>query len=177
MVINIRKALWGLGVALLVLIAVSFVSSRVGGGETGGKGAAGSPAPLVADKPLKVKYPKGFFSEYRLERERTRDEQVELLREMVNNPNLDKESRAKASARLVEISETIDREVKAETLVKARGYEDCVVIAQPSLTTVVIPSKSPALPVHKEEDLKEQVARMVGCRPDEICVITRKPDG
>lgn len=124
-------------------------------------------------KPVTVGRDQGFFSEYRLERERTRDQQVELLREMLNNANLDQKSREKAAARLVEISMTIDREMKAEALVKARGYEDCVVIVQPSLTTVIVSYKGAAIPLDEENELKEQVASVIQCRPDHVCVITR----
>ncbi len=62
----------------------------------------------------------------------------------------------------MELSEVMDREVKTETLVKARGYEDCVVVIQPAVTTVVIAFKAPALPLNQEENLKQQVARIVG---------------
>lgn len=124
-------------------------------------------------KPVTVGQDRGFFSEYRLERERTRDQQVELLREMLNNANLDQKSREKAAARLVEISMTIDREMKAEALVKARGYEDCVVIVQPSLTTVIVSYKGAAIPLDEENELKKQVASVIQCRPDHVCVITR----
>ncbi|WP_049764996.1 SpoIIIAH-like family protein [Syntrophothermus lipocalidus] len=149
-----------------VILAGRSVPERV-------KEAAPVTSSTSTKKPETVGQDRGFFSEYRLERERTRDQQVELLREMLNNANLDPKSREKAAARLVEISMTIDREMKAEALVKARGYEDCVVIVQPSLTTVIVSYKGAAIPLDEENELKEQVASVIQCRPNHVCVITR----
>ena len=41
---------------------------------------------------------KNFFVEYRIERDQARSEQINLLREMINNPNSDKELKTKAQS-------------------------------------------------------------------------------
>lgn len=175
MVINLRKVLIGSGTVLVALLAVFLLTTTWSvTGEQDKEDQVSVSRPRPVDKLPKARYVRGFFSEYRMERERTRDAQIELLREMINNPNVDKKSRETASSRLVEISETIEREVKAETMIKARGYEDCVIMIQSALTTVVIPSKTNTLPVNKEEEIKKQVSQMVGCQPDEVCVIVHR---
>jgi len=47
----------------------------------------------------------------------------------------------------------MEREIKAETLVKAQGYEDCAVIIEPETTTVVV--LSIALRLDQEEEIKK----------------------
>ena len=42
---------------------------------------------------------------------------MELLREMLNNPNVDEKSRAAAAAHLVQISEALEQEIKTEALI------------------------------------------------------------
>jgi stage III sporulation protein AH len=55
-----------------------------------------------------------YFTEYRMERERMRGKQVEMLRGILDQSSNDKEARQAASLRLVEISADMEREMKAE---------------------------------------------------------------
>jgi len=167
-----KKAIFSFGLLLLLLVSVWVVTTKI---TPALPEPASSVTGAVASKKTETgKREPGFFAEYRIERERTRDEQIELLREMLNNPNLDQKSRENAASRLVEISTNLERETKAEALVKARGYEDCVVMVQPSITTVIVPSRASTVPLSEEKELKEQVASVVQCSPDQVCVIARK---
>ena len=133
MVINLRRIAAAAGVVILLaviyLIGVSFL--QAGEEKKDAKTEVEAEQPLMEKKEPKVKYTRGFFAEYRMERERVRGEQVELLREMLNNPNVDEKSRAAAAAHLVQISEALEQEIKTEALIIARGFQDCVVIIQP----------------------------------------------
>lgn len=178
MVINLRKSLIGAGGAVLLIALVYLLGSKwLASSSPRENREPVMPRAPLADRIAQVKYSRAFFSEYRLERERIRSEQVDLLREMINNPNVDGKAKESAAARLVKITEAIDREVKAETLVKATGYQDCVVISQSGITMVVVPFKAASLPLGREEELKKQVAQVVGCQADEVCIIVRKSEG
>ena len=63
----------------------------------------------------------GFFSEYRLERERIRGKQTELLKDIAGNPSNDKKVRDAAAMKLVEVADTVEKEMQAETLIKSEG--------------------------------------------------------
>ncbi len=67
------------------------------------------------------------FVEMRLERERTRSMQVEILREIVNNPNSTAEAREQAQSRLMEISDKLAAESEAEQLIAAQDFDDALV--------------------------------------------------
>jgi stage III sporulation protein AH len=112
-----------------------------------------------------------FFAEYRMERERTRSKQIELLQEIISQ-NSQGKARDAASLRLVTISEDIEKEMKAENLIKSSGYRECVVIIQPRITTVVVQAN--ALTSEQETELKNLVATAIAQEVDKISIIVRK---
>lgn len=167
-----RKVILSLGLFCLLVMSAYMVTTK--SGPAPAEPTNRETATRASKQTEPGKREQDFFAEYRIERARTRDQQVELLREMLNNPSLDQKSREMAASRLVELSMTLERETKAEALIKARGYEDCVVMVQPSITTVIVPSKASTVPLSEEKELKEQVASIVQCSPDQVCVIPRR---
>ncbi len=113
-----------------------------------------------------------FFAEYRMERERVRSKEVENLKEVINQEKCSQEARDAAALRLVKISETVEKEVKTESLIKSQGYKDCAIIIQAETTTVVVLSST--LRLDQEEELKKTVSRSIPCPQDSICVIARE---
>lgn len=111
-----------------------------------------------------------FFAEYRMERERTRSKQIELLREIMNRADLGNIGES-ASKQLISISEDIEKEMKAENLVKSKGYKECVVIILPRMTTVVLQSQP--LNAKQEKEVKEVVAGITGYNEKQIDLIVR----
>ncbi len=92
-----------------------------------------------ADFPLLAGLPEAdYFVEYRLQRERVRDQQTEILREIVHNPNTDADSCREAQEVFLEISENLAREVKIEGLLTAKGFQDVVVFINPDQVYVVV---------------------------------------
>jgi stage III sporulation protein AH len=112
-----------------------------------------------------------FFAEYRMERERTRSKQIELLREIMSQ-NSQGKAREAASLRLANISEDMEKEMKAENLVKSAGYTECIVIIQPAQTTVVL--KANSLSPEQEDKVKKIVATSVAQEKEKIDIIIRK---
>jgi len=112
-----------------------------------------------------------FFIEYRLERERTRGQQVEWLREIINNENADAETRKKAQEQLYTISQNIGKEMEIENLIRAKGFQDAVVLLQDKVVTVVVRSKELATDdVAKIADL---VSRNTGISLQNIVIIPK----
>lgn len=83
----------------------------------------------------------GFFVEYRLERERSRGQQIEIAREIINNANADPEVRKKAQEQMYQISNALQKELEVESLIRAKGYKDSVVFLEGNTATVVIQAK------------------------------------
>ena len=112
-----------------------------------------------------------FFAEYRLERERIRGRQIELLREVLNS-SAEQDARKEASLRLVQISEDMEKELQAEAMIKSKGYADCVVIIQQETILVVVESDNMRL--DREEEIKEIVEKITGYGEENLCIIYRE---
>ncbi|RJQ26084.1 MAG: SpoIIIAH-like family protein [Peptococcaceae bacterium] len=113
-----------------------------------------------------------FFVEYRLERERTRGQQVELLREVINNANSDEETRKKAQEQLMEISRIMGKEVELENLIRARGIEDAAVLLDSRAVMVIVADNGVVSgDVYQLTDL---VSRGTGLAAQDVAMVLKK---
>lgn len=119
---------------------------------------------IVTNKPIK-----DYFEEYRLERDRYRSKQVELLRELVNSPNSLQETRKEAQKKLLILIENMDIEFQIENVLVARGFKDAVVFMRPDSATVVINASS----FLKEDTgkLKEIVSQFADISTENIIIL------
>lgn len=113
-----------------------------------------------------------FFAEYRIERERVRGKQIELLREIINNQYTESKAREAASLKLVEISENLEKEMKAESLIKSKGFKECVVIANQENISVVIFANN--LRLDQEKEIEEQLRNIGVFNEEKISLIVRQ---
>ncbi len=113
-----------------------------------------------------------FFVEYRMERDRVRSQQIELLKDIVQNPNSVQETRQEAQAVLLEITKRMEKELQLENLIAAKGYEDAVLFIQPSGVTVII--KSEQLSQEDVTRIGDLVSRSTGHDLKDIVVIPKK---
>lgn len=79
-----------------------------------------------------------FFMEYRLNRDRRRAQEIELLQSMINSPDAASEVKQEVQYKLLEITNSINQELSLETLIMAKGYADVVAVVQPEHVTVVV---------------------------------------
>lgn len=112
-----------------------------------------------------------FFAEYRLERERVRGRQIELLREVLNSSE-QKAAQQEASLQLVKISADMEKEFQAEGMIKSKGYAECLVIIQDE--TILIVAQSDNMRLDQEEELKEIVKKITGYKEENLCIIYRE---
>jgi len=85
-----------------------------------------------------------FFIQAKLSREQARSSQKASLTEMINNNNVEREIRAEAAARHLDLQSRIERETAAEVLIESKGFDEVyvrigdnsvdVVVAKPYLT-------------------------------------------
>ncbi|MBO8128481.1 MAG: SpoIIIAH-like family protein [Peptococcaceae bacterium] len=112
-----------------------------------------------------------FFVEYRMERERARDRQVEYLQEIIEDPQAGDDARARAQNRLLEISEIIEKEVKLENILRAKGFKDAIVFLENNAITVVVPE---TLSMEQETSIINLVAHVSDLLPENIIIIGNK---
>ena len=79
-----------------------------------------------------------YFEEARLSRTRARDEAIETLQNMFANITDDEEELAEMTMMAVSIAKSIDAEGKIENLIKAKGFEECLVYINDAKVDVIV---------------------------------------
>ncbi|PKM85959.1 MAG: hypothetical protein CVU87_13670 [Firmicutes bacterium HGW-Firmicutes-12] len=112
-----------------------------------------------------------FFSEYRIERERTRSGQIEILREIVNNSNSSAQLRQEAQLKLIGIADSLEKESKVENMLVAKGFRDGIVVIQKETAMVIVPSDD----LQQEEIAKivDIVVKVVGCSIEDVTIVPK----
>lgn len=82
-------------------------------------------------------YKQDFFIEYRLERDRLRAEQAEVLQEDLKTATADEERRELRS-RLLELFNEKKLETDMENMIRAKGFEDAVVICRADNANAIV---------------------------------------
>lgn len=109
-----------------------------------------------------------FFVEYRLERDRTRSQQIDLYREIVNNQNSPDETRKEAQRRLLSITQAMETEMKLENLIKAENFKDSVVFVQDTGVTIIV--ETPVLTSLDKEKLTGIAVNATGFAKEKVVV-------
>lgn len=112
-----------------------------------------------------------FFVQYRLERDRTRSQQIDLFREIVNNQNSPEETRKEAQRRLLAITQVIDTEMKLENLIRAENFKDAVVFMQDKSVTVIV--ETPVLTPPDKDRLTSITVRATGFSQENVVIIAK----
>jgi stage III sporulation protein AH len=112
-----------------------------------------------------------FFASYRLERENTRKEEIEYIREILDNPASDPEMKKEAQAQLLEITKNMEKELAIEALIKAKGFKDVVVILHKDSVNVIV--DRPELKQEEVAQILDIVRRESGHKPENIKIIPK----
>ncbi len=166
-----KKILWNLLIMVMVIAALVYVF-RVDEGfdnnsEVISEGES-SFGQVVLVEPVTVRTIPTKFSEYKLERERMRSRQVELLQNFAYDVDTDKERKEQAQADLQAFIEKISRETEIENLLKAQGYLDALVLLDREAITVVVPV---TLVRDEAARIGELVQRLTGIRLEGITIV------
>ena len=78
-----------------------------------------------------------LFAAYRLERESSRDEELALLQEIIDDPSCTEEARQDAERRKLEVASAIENESAAERLLRAKDFGETVVLVSGGQATVI----------------------------------------
>ena len=68
----------------------------------------------------------GYFAATALSREQSRDEAIDVLKLVTENDEASEAAKAEAAAKISKIAVDMQNEANIETLVKAKGFEECV---------------------------------------------------
>jgi len=112
-----------------------------------------------------------FFVDYRLERQNTRKEEIEYIRELLNNPEADSEIKKEAQAQLLEITNSMEKELSMEALIKAKGFDEVVVIMHKDSVNVIVDKKE--LKPEEVAQILDIVKRESGQKAENIKIIPK----
>jgi stage III sporulation protein AH len=79
-----------------------------------------------------------FFVEYRLERERVRSREIDVLQQMINNPNVTNESKIEAENKLLKLQGVMELELLVENAIRAQNFDNVILIMQEDGAMVIV---------------------------------------
>lgn len=79
-----------------------------------------------------------FFVEYRLERDQTRSEEVDLLKGIVEDENSSQDTIKEAQQKIMNIVERTEQEMTVENLLKAQGFDDAVAMIHDESINIIV---------------------------------------
>lgn len=79
-----------------------------------------------------------FFSDYRVERNSVRAQEVAYLDSIIQNQATEQEVLSEAQTRKIELTEWMEQEVTVEGLLRAKGFSDAIVTLSDSTVNVVV---------------------------------------
>lgn len=79
-----------------------------------------------------------YFSEARADRKKAREDALALLEEAAADTNADAETKAAVAKSLADIADRTEKEAAVEALIKAKGFEEAVVIIGDNDVNVIV---------------------------------------
>ena len=83
-----------------------------------------------------------YFTSVALNRQQSRDEAIDVLKMVSESEEASAEARAEATAKIAKIATDVQNEANIETLVKAKGFEDCVAVISDNSVSVIVSAES-----------------------------------
>ena len=112
-----------------------------------------------------------YFSSVQLNRQRSRDEALEVLQGVVDNDSSTETAKNEALAEINKLAGVMATEANIETLVVAKGFEECVAVISGDAASIVV--KSDGLNVSQISQINEIVYSEAGIKPVNITIIER----
>ena len=130
-------------------------------GETGGE--------IVED----VVYAEdSYFASAQLSRQQSRDQAIAVLQTVIESSTADAATKEAASADINRIASEIQTEANIETLIKSKGFEECVAVISEGSASVIVASDG--LMPNELSQIKEIVWEQAGIDPVNIKIIEKQ---
>ena len=116
-----------------------------------------------------------YFATVQVSRERTRDEALEVLQSVVDNADADEAVKTQALSDINRLALEMSAESNIETLVMAKGFEDCVAVINGDGATVVVKTAGEdGLLPNQIAQINEIVYEQAQIKPVNITITARK---
>lgn len=112
-----------------------------------------------------------YFSQYRTERLTTRNEELLQLDAIIASAEDNSEEKAEALAMKIELTSMTEKELLLESLIKAYGFEDAVVVIGLESQNVNVITKSPSLSTDDAILIYSIVSEEANISPENVKII------
>ena len=112
-----------------------------------------------------------YFTSTALDRQQARDEALDVLKMVAESSESSEEAKAEAQQQISKIAVDIQNEANIETLVKAKGFEDCVAIISDNAVSVIVGAES--LQAAEAAQILAIVYETTGITPENISIINK----
>ena len=112
-----------------------------------------------------------YFTATALNRQQSRDEAIDVLKMVSESDEATEEAKAEATAKISQIAVDIQNENNIETLVKAKGFEECVAIISDNAVSVIV--KAESLQAAEAAQILAIVYDTTGINPENISIINK----
>lgn len=112
-----------------------------------------------------------YFALSVINRQRVRDEAMEILLDLTNSEVTDAAAKADAYSEMTRMANEITNEANIESLVKAKGFNNCVAVVSNDDVNVVV--ESDGLTINEVAQIKEIVYLECGVHPDNVKIIEK----
>ena len=135
-------------------------AEKAASGEDGGNS-------VDADKPAADNY----FAATQVNRQRSRDQAIEVLNLIATNEEALTDSVRSALAQIEKIASDIEKEANIETMVKAKGFRECVAVISEDHCSVIL--SSDGLLPNEAAQIQEIVYEQAGILPANVKLVEK----
>jgi stage III sporulation protein AH len=112
-----------------------------------------------------------YFTATAIDRKEARDEAIDVLKLVTESEDASSEAKAEATAKISQIAVDIQNEANIETLVKAKGFEECVAVISEGSVSVIVSAES--LQANQTAQILTIVCETTGVTPDKVSIINK----
>jgi stage III sporulation protein AH len=159
-----------IGIAVL-LNWVLFAGAASSDGYDGYDQPSGSLTPPADNGDATADATNTYFSATQISRQKARDEALEVLQAVVDNVDSSEDAKAEALAGISTIAEEIQKEANIESLLKAKGFEECIAVLNGEKITVVVSADT--LQPAQLAQINAAVYEETGIAPTGVTVINK----
>ena len=113
-----------------------------------------------------------YFASISLERRQTRDEAIEVLKTVTDSGTATGDAKAEAAAAIGRIAEGMESEANIESLVRSKGFEQCVAVINGGKCSVIV--QSDGLLQSEVAQISEIVWEQAGIAPENLKIIEKE---
>ena len=115
-----------------------------------------------------------YFTNARLEKQKARDSALTILKETSEKEEISQQERDRAAANMESLASGAVSEARIETLIKAKGFDDCVALINDQAVNVIVKVPEGGLTAGDTTKIKDIVISEAKVTPGQIKIVEIK---